>query len=48
MRFRWEISENDARVLTLKRENVKKWIGDKRVEKIIYVPKKIINIVTRT
>ncbi|MEK9161472.1 MAG: class I tRNA ligase family protein, partial [Patescibacteria group bacterium] len=43
-----EISENDARVLTLKRENVKKWIGDKRVEKIIYVPKKIINIVTRT
>ena len=35
-----EISENDARVLTLKRENVKKWIGDKRVEKIIYVPKK--------
>ncbi len=41
------ISENDARVLTLKRENVKKWIGDKRVEKIIYVPNKIINIVMR-
>ena len=42
------ISENDARVLTLKRENVKKWIGDKQTVKIIYVPNKIINIVTRT
>ena len=42
------ISENDARVLTLKRENVKKWIEGKHVEKTIYVPNKIINIVTRT
>jgi len=41
------ISENEAKDLTLKRANVKKWIGDKRVEKIIYVPNKIINIVTQ-
>ena len=41
------ISENDAKVLTLKRENVKKWIGGKQMVKIIYVPNKIINIVTR-
>ena len=41
------ISENEAKDLTLKRANVKKWIGDKRVEKIIYVPNKIISIVTQ-
>ena len=41
------ISEDEAKDLTLKRANVKKWIGDKRVEKIIYVPNKIISIVTQ-
>jgi len=41
------ISEDEAKDLTLKRANVKKWIGDKRVEKIIYVPNKIISIVMR-
>ena len=40
-----EISEDDAKSLTLKRENVRKWIGDKRIEKTIYVPKRIINVV---
>ena len=43
-----EISEDEAKALTLKRENVKKWIGDKHIEKIIYVPNRIISIVTRT
>ena len=42
------ISEDDAKDLTLKRVNVKKWIGDKRVEKTIYVPNRIINIITRS
>jgi len=42
------ISEDEAKALTLKRENVKKWVGDKRIEKTIYVPNKIISIVTRT
>ena len=41
------ISEEDAKDLTLKRANVKKWVGDKRVEKTIYVPNRIINIITR-
>ena len=41
------ISEDEAKDLTLKRTNVKKWIGDKRVEKIIYVSNKIISIVTQ-
>lgn len=41
------ISKDDATTLTLKRINVKKWIGDKRIEKIIYVPNRIINIVLR-
>ncbi|RJQ30180.1 leucine--tRNA ligase [Candidatus Parcubacteria bacterium] len=40
-------AEEEVKVLTLKRENVRKWIGDKRVEKIIYVPNRIINIVLR-
>jgi len=41
------ISEDEAKDLTLKRANVKKWVGDKRIEKIIYAPNKIINIVMR-
>jgi len=41
------ISEDEAKDLTLKRENVKKWIGDKHIEKIIYVSNKIISIVTQ-
>ena len=41
------ISEYEAKDLTLKRANVKKWVGDKRVEKTIYVPNRIINIITR-
>jgi len=41
------ISEDEAKDLTLKRENVKKWIGDKHIEKTIYVPDKIISIVTQ-
>ena len=41
------ISEDETKDLTLKRANVKKWIGDKRVEKTIYVPNRIINIITR-
>ena len=42
-----KISEDEAKALTLKRENVKKWVGDKRIEKTIYAPNKIISIVTR-
>ena len=41
------ISEDEAKDLTLKRANVKKWIGDKHIEKTIYVPNKIISIVTQ-
>ncbi|MEW5907607.1 MAG: class I tRNA ligase family protein [Patescibacteria group bacterium] len=41
-----DISEEEAKILTLKRENVKKWIRDKKIIKIIFVPNKLINIVT--
>ncbi|MCK6463037.1 MAG: leucine--tRNA ligase [Candidatus Pacebacteria bacterium] len=41
------ISEEEARVLTLKRENVKKYVNEKGIEKIIFVPDKIISIITR-
>lgn len=37
--------EEEIKVLTLKRENVKKWIGDKAVKKVIFIPNKLINIV---
>jgi len=38
-------SEEEAKKLTLEREKVKKWIEDKEVKKIIFVPGKLINIV---
>ena len=39
------ISQKEARVLTLKRQNVKKWIGGKTVKRVIFIPNKLINIV---
>jgi len=41
-----DISEDEARDLTLNREKVKKRILDKKIKKIIFVPGKLINIVT--
>jgi len=39
------ISEERAKELALSREKIKKWIGDKEIKKIIFVPRKLINIV---
>ncbi|XOB40120.1 MAG: leucine--tRNA ligase [Candidatus Nealsonbacteria bacterium] len=40
-----DISEKEARDLTLSREKIKKRIGEKEIKKIIFVPGKLINIV---
>ncbi len=40
-----DISEEEAKKLTLERESVKKWIADKGIKKVIFVPGKLINIV---
>jgi len=40
------ISEQEARDLTLIREKIKKRIVDKKIKKIIFIPGKLINIVT--
>lgn len=39
------ILEEEARQLTISRDNVKKWIAGKEIKKIIFVPDKLINIV---
>jgi len=39
------ISEKEAKELALSSEKIKKWIDDKEIKKVIYVPKKLINIV---
>jgi len=40
-----DISEKKAKKLALSREKVKKWIGGKKIKKVIFVPGKLINIV---
>jgi len=40
-----DISEKEARDLTLSREKIKKRIGEKEIKKVIFVPGKLINIV---
>jgi leucyl-tRNA synthetase len=40
-----EITEKEAQALALAQEKVKKWLEDKKVIKIIFVPGKLINIV---
>jgi leucyl-tRNA synthetase len=39
------ISQKEAEELTLKRENVKKYLGNKKVKKVIFVPNRLINYV---
>ncbi len=41
-----DILEEKAKELALNREKVKKWLEDKKVKKVIFVPGKLINIVT--
>jgi len=41
-----DISQKEVEQLTLRRERVKKWIEDKKIKKVIFVPGKLINIVT--
>jgi len=40
-----DISEEEAKKLTLNREKVKKWIEGKEIKKVVFVPGKLINIV---
>jgi len=40
-----DISEEEAKILALSREKIKKWIEGKEIKKIIFVPKRLINIV---
>ncbi|HEB01537.1 MAG TPA: leucine--tRNA ligase [Candidatus Portnoybacteria bacterium] len=40
------ISEKEAKEKVLVREKVKKWLKNKKVKKVIFVPQKLINIVT--
>ena len=40
-----DISEEEAKKLTLSREKVKRWIERKEIKKVIFVPGKLINIV---
>jgi leucyl-tRNA synthetase len=39
------IPESKAKELAISREKVKKWISGKKIKKVIFVPKKLINIV---
>ncbi|KKR74337.1 MAG: Leucine-tRNA ligase, partial [Parcubacteria group bacterium GW2011_GWB2_40_8] len=40
-----DLDEEEIKVLTLKRENVKKWIVDKGIKKFIFIKNKLVNIV---
>ncbi len=40
-----DISEEKVKELTFKREKIKKWIEGKKIKKVIFVPKKLINLV---
>jgi len=41
----FDISEKEAKKLTLASEKVKKWVGKKEIKKVIFVPGKLISIV---
>ena len=39
------ISEKQAKEAALKQEKIKKWINNKKIKKVIFVPNKLINFV---
>jgi len=39
------ISEEEAKKITLSQDKVKKWLNDKKPKKIIYIPNRLINLV---
>lgn len=41
-----EISRQGAKAVALKRDKVKKWLEGKEIKKVIFVPRRLINIVT--
>ncbi len=42
---RADITEEKAKEIALSEEKIKKWVKDKKIKKVIFVPKKLINIV---
>ena len=42
-----DISEEKAKELSLSREKIKKWIYKEKIQKVIFVPGKLINIVVK-
>jgi leucyl-tRNA synthetase len=40
-----DISEKEAKELALRQERIQRWLGDKAVRKVIYVPGRLVNIV---
>jgi leucyl-tRNA synthetase len=40
-----DISEEKAKEIAISREKIKKWIGEKEIKKVVFVPGKLINIV---
>jgi len=40
-----DISQKEAENKARKREKIKKWLGNKKIKKVIFVPKKLINFV---
>jgi leucyl-tRNA synthetase len=40
-----DISEEKAKELAISQERIQKWIKDKKIQKVIFVPGKLINIV---
>jgi leucyl-tRNA synthetase len=42
-----DISEEKAKELAISREKIKKWIEGKEIKKVVFVPGKLINLVTK-
>ena len=40
-----DISEEEAKKIVLKREKIKKWIGNQKPKKVIFVKGRLVNIV---
>ena len=40
-----DITKKEAEKIAISQKKIKKWIGDKKIKKVIFVPKKLINVV---
>jgi len=39
------VSESEAKDIALKQKNIKKWVGDRKIKRLVFIQGRLVNIV---